>query len=212
MKRNFFVDSKGGSALPQLRVFLDIHAVSHSFRLLASEDPVTSGVAYASLQSAVRKKILRDPPSGECADFLNGKNVDEFARESGNLSTQWSRSRHSADHLSKYLKFEWVWNKELGCFYLNLFRSLNPVCLAPSTAGLVTRLFRDDLESNYFKQLSDLVDQGKTVEVFSEHPASNHFHLASDYMSCCDWNFIHRTHLGCLQLNATMNFSNRNPR
>ncbi|GFS43727.1 reverse transcriptase domain-containing protein [Nephila pilipes] len=180
--------------------------------LLASDDLVTSSVAFASLQSAVRKKILRDPTLGECADFLNGKKVDEFARESGDLLTQWSRARHSADRLSKFLKFNWTWNEELSCFYINLYRFPNPVCVAPSTAGLVTRFLRDDLESFYIKQLSGLVDQGKTVEVFSQHPESNHFLQAGDYTRFCDWNFIHRARLGCLQLNATMRFSNRNPR
>ncbi|GFT83413.1 c2H2-type domain-containing protein [Nephila pilipes] len=132
--------------------------------------------------------------------------------ESGNLSTQWSQARHSADRLPKYLKFEWTCNEELGCIYLNLFRSPNPVCVTPSTAGLVTRFLRDDLESYYTKQLSGLVDQRKTVEVFSQHLASNHFLQAGDYTRFCDWNFIHRARLGFLQLNSTMRFSNRNPR
>ncbi|GFT67246.1 hypothetical protein NPIL_523681 [Nephila pilipes] len=92
--------------IPHLRALLDVHAVSHAFRLLASDDPVTSGVAFASLRSAVWKKILRDPTPGECADFLNGKKVDEFARESGDQLTHWSRTRHSSDRLSKFLKFE----------------------------------------------------------------------------------------------------------
>ncbi|GFS81461.1 hypothetical protein NPIL_367311 [Nephila pilipes] len=49
-----------------------------------------------------------------------------------------------------------------------------------------------------------------TVEVFSQHPASNHFNQAGDYTRFCDCNFIHRARLGCLQLNATMRFSKRN--
>ncbi|GFU14289.1 reverse transcriptase domain-containing protein, partial [Nephila pilipes] len=204
--------NKGGAALPHFRALLDVYTVSHAFRLLASDNPVTSDVAFAGLQSAVRKKILRDPTPGECADFLNGKKADDFAQDAGDLLTQWSRARQSADRLAKFIKFSWIWNEELGCFHLNIYRSPNPVCVVPSTADLVTRLLRDDLESFYIRQLSGLVDQGKTVEVFSQHPASNHFIQAGDYTRFCDWNFIHRARLGCLQLNATMRFSKRNPK
>ncbi|GFS74806.1 reverse transcriptase domain-containing protein, partial [Nephila pilipes] len=204
--------NKGGAALPHFRALLDVYTVSHAFRLLASDNPVTSDVAFAGLQSAVRKKILRDPTPGECADFLNGKKADDFAQDAGDLLTQWSRARQSADRLAKFIKFSWIWNEELGCFHLNIYRSSNPVCVVPSTADLVTRLLRDDLESFYIRQLSGLVDQGKTVEVFSQHPASNHFIQAGDYTRFCDWNFIHRARLGCLQLNATMRFSKRNPK
>ncbi|GFT84673.1 reverse transcriptase domain-containing protein, partial [Nephila pilipes] len=202
----------GGAALPHFRALLDVYSISHAFRLLASDDRITSDVAFAGLQSAVRKKILRDPTPSECAEFLNGKKVGDFARESGDLSTQWSRARQAADRLAKYIKFSWIYNEELGCFHLNIYRSPNPVCVVPSTAGLVTRLLRDDLESHYIRQLSGLVDQGKTVEVFSQHPASNHFIQAGDFTRFCDWNFIHRARLGCLQLNATMRFSKRNPK
>ncbi|GFT00907.1 retrovirus-related Pol polyprotein from type-1 retrotransposable element R2 [Nephila pilipes] len=204
--------NKGGAALPHFRALLDVYTVSRTFRLLASDDPATSDVAFAGLQSAVRKKILRDPTPGECVDFLNGKKADDFARDAGDLSTQWSLARQSADRLAKFIKFSWTWNEELGCFHLNIYRSPNPVCVVPSTAGLVTRLLRDDRESYYIRQLSGLVDQGKTVEVFSQHPASNHFIKAGDYTRFCDWNFIHRARLGCLQLNATMRFSKRNPK
>ncbi|GFS45090.1 reverse transcriptase domain-containing protein [Nephila pilipes] len=196
----------------QQRALLDVHSISHAFRLLASDDHLTSDVAFAGLQSAVRKKILRDPTPSECAEFLNGNKAGDFAQDSGDLSTQWSRARQAADRLSKFVKFSWTYNEELGCFHFNIFRSPNPVCVVPSTAGLVARLLRDDLESYYIKQLSDLVDQGKTVEVFSQHPASNHFLQAGDFTRFCDWNFIHRARLGCLQLNATMRFSKRNPK
>ncbi|GFT67245.1 hypothetical protein NPIL_523671 [Nephila pilipes] len=84
-----------------------------------------------------------------------------------------------------------------SALFLNLFRSPNPVCVTPSTAGLVTRHLRDDLESHFIKQLSGLVDQIKTVEVFSHHPASNHFLQDGDYTSFCDWNFIHRAWGAC---------------
>ncbi|GFT25285.1 reverse transcriptase domain-containing protein [Nephila pilipes] len=204
--------NKGGAALPHLRALLDVHSISHAFRLLASDDQLTSDVAFVGLQSAVRKKILRDPTPSKCAEFLNGNKAGDFARDSGDLSTQWSRARQAADRLSKYVKFSWTYNEELGCFHFNIFRSPNPVCVVPSTAGLVARLLRDDLESFYIKQLSGLVDQGKTVEVFSQHPASNHFLQAGDFTRFCDWNFIHRARLGCLQLNATMRFSKRNPK
>ncbi|GFU56006.1 reverse transcriptase domain-containing protein [Nephila pilipes] len=204
--------NKGGAALPHFRALLDVYSISHAFRLLASDDHLTSDVAFAGLQSAVRKKILRDPTPSECAELLNGNKAGDFARESGDLSTQWSRARQAADHLSKYIKFSWIFNEELGCFHLNIYRSPNPVCVVPSTAGLVARLLRDDLESHYIRQLSGLVDQGKTVEVFSQHPASNHFLQAGDFTRFCDWNFIHRARLGCLQLNATMRFIKRNPK
>ncbi|GFT99356.1 hypothetical protein NPIL_200121, partial [Nephila pilipes] len=164
-----------GAALSRLRALLDIHTVSHTYRLLASDELVTSGVAFASLQNAVRKNFLHDPTPGKYSDFLNGKKVDEFARESENLSTQWSRSRHSADRLRKFLKIEWIWNVEPGCFFLNLFRAPNPVDVALSPAGLVTRPLRDDLETYFINQLSGLVDQGKNGAVFSQHPASNLF-------------------------------------
>ncbi|GFU46271.1 reverse transcriptase domain-containing protein, partial [Nephila pilipes] len=204
--------NKGGAALPHFRALLDVHAISHAFRLLASDDQLTSDVAFAGLQGVVRKKILRDPTPSECAEFLNGNKAGDFARESGDHSTLWSRARQAADRLYKYIKFSWIYNEELGCFNLNIFRSPNPVCVVPSTAGLVARLLRDDLESHYIRQLSSLVDQGKTVEVFSQHPASNHFLQAGDFTRFCDWNFIHRARLGCLQLNATMRFSKRNPK
>ncbi|GFT93025.1 retrovirus-related Pol polyprotein from type-1 retrotransposable element R2 [Nephila pilipes] len=204
--------NKGGAALPLFRALLDVYSISHAFRLLASDDHLTSDVAFAGLQSAVRKKILRDPTPSECAEFLNGNKAGDFARDSGDLSTQWPRARQAADRLSKYVKFSWTYNEELGCFHFNIFRSPNPVCVVPSTAGLVARLLRDDLESFYIKQLSSLVNQGKTVEVFSQHPASNHFLQAVDFTRFCDWNFIHRARLGCLQLNATMRFSKRNPK
>ncbi|GFT36199.1 hypothetical protein NPIL_538651 [Nephila pilipes] len=100
--------SKGGAALPESRSLLDIHAVSHAFRLLASHDPNISGVAAESLRSVVRKKLLRDPTPGECCDFLNGKKDGDFARESGDISTQWSRARHSIQRLSCAIKFEWL--------------------------------------------------------------------------------------------------------
>ncbi|GFT90719.1 reverse transcriptase domain-containing protein [Nephila pilipes] len=58
--------SKCEAALPEFRSLLDIHAVTHAFRLLASNDPLISGVAASSLRSVVRKKILRDPTPGEC--------------------------------------------------------------------------------------------------------------------------------------------------
>ncbi|GFU07536.1 retrovirus-related Pol polyprotein from type-1 retrotransposable element R2, partial [Nephila pilipes] len=204
--------NKGGAALPHFRALLDVHAISHAFRLLASDDQLTSDVAFAGLRGVVRKKILRDPTPSECAEFLNGNKAGDFARESGDLSTLWSRARQAADRLFKFIKFSWTFNEELGCFNLNIYRSPNPVCVVPSTAGLVARLLRDDLESFYIKQLSSLVDQGKTVEVFSQHPASNHFLQAGDFTRFCDWNFIHRARLGCLQLNATMRFSKRNPK
>ncbi|GFT16468.1 reverse transcriptase domain-containing protein, partial [Nephila pilipes] len=143
---------------------------------------------------------------------LQRKKFDEFARESGNLSNQLSWARHSANRFSKYIKFSWTLKVELGSFLINIFRSPNLVCVAPSTAGQVTRLLRDDLESHYIGQLSGLVDQGNTVEVFSQHPASNHFIQAGDFTRFCDWNFIHRARLGCLQMNATMRFSKCNPR
>ncbi|GFS38785.1 reverse transcriptase domain-containing protein [Nephila pilipes] len=204
--------NKGGAALPLFRALLDVHAISHAFRLLASDDQLTSDVAFAGLRGVVRKKILRDPTPSECAEFLNGNKAGDFARESGDLSTLWSRARQAADRLFKFIKFSWTFNEELGCFNLNIYRSPNPVCVVPSTAGLVARLLRDDLESFYIMQLSSLVDQGKTVEVFSQHPASNHFLQAGDFTRFCDWNFIHRARLGCLQLNATMRFSKRNPK
>ncbi|GFS75596.1 retrovirus-related Pol polyprotein from type-1 retrotransposable element R2 [Nephila pilipes] len=204
--------NKGGAALPHFRALLDVHAIYHAFRLLASDDQLTSDVAFAGLRGVVRKKILRDPTPSECAEFLNGNKAGDFARESGDLSTLWSRARQAADRLFKFIKFSWTFNEELGCFNLNIYRSPNPVCVVPSTAGLVARLLRDDLESFYIKQLSSLVDQGKTVEVFSQHPASNHFLQAGDFTRFCDWNFIHRARLGCLQLNATMRFSKRNPK
>ncbi|GFS90796.1 reverse transcriptase domain-containing protein [Nephila pilipes] len=204
--------NKGGATLPHFRALLDVYSISHAFRLLASDDHLTSDVAFAGLQSAVRKKILRDPTPSECTEFLNGNKAGDFARESGDSSTQWSRARQAADRLSKYIKFSWTYNEELGCFHLNIYRSPNPVCVVPSTAGMVARLLRDDLESYYIRQLSGLVDQGKTVEVFSQHPASNHFIQAGDFTRFCDWNFIHRARLGCLQLNATMRFSKRNPK
>ncbi|GFU52103.1 retrovirus-related Pol polyprotein from type-1 retrotransposable element R2 [Nephila pilipes] len=204
--------NKGGAALPHFRALLDVHAISHAFRLLASDDQLTSDVAFAGLRGVVRKKILRDPTPSECAEFLNGNKAGDFARDSGDHSTLWSRARQAADRLFKFIKFSWTFNEELGCFNLNIYRSPNPVCVVPSTAGLVARLLRDDLESFYIKQLSSLVDQGKTVEVFSQHPASNHFLQAGDFTRFCDWNFIHRARLGCLQLNATMRFSKRNPK
>ncbi|GFS32863.1 retrovirus-related Pol polyprotein from type-1 retrotransposable element R2, partial [Nephila pilipes] len=204
--------NKGGAALPHFRALLDVHAISHAFRLLASDDQLTSDVAFAGLRGVVRKKILRDPTPSECAEFLNGNKAGDFARDSGDHSTLWSRARQAADRLFNFIKFSWTFNEELGCFNLNIYRSPNPVCVVPSTAGLVARLLRDDLESFYIKQLSSLVDQGKTVEVFSQHPASNHFLQAGDFTRFCDWNFIHRARLGCLQLNATMRFSKRNPK
>ncbi|GFS45748.1 retrovirus-related Pol polyprotein from type-1 retrotransposable element R2 [Nephila pilipes] len=82
--------SKVGAALPEFRSLLDVHAVSHAFRLLESHDPNISGVAAESLRSVVRKKLLRDPTPGECCDFLNGKKDGDFSRESGDISTQWS--------------------------------------------------------------------------------------------------------------------------
>ncbi|GFS29270.1 reverse transcriptase domain-containing protein [Nephila pilipes] len=146
--------------------------MAHTFRLLASDDLATSCVAAASLRNVVRKKILRDPTPGECADFLNGKKVDEFARGSGDQFLQWT----------------------------------------PSTADLFTRLLRDDLKRYFISQLSGFVEQGKTAEGFSQHPASNHFLQAGDFPRFCEWNFIHRARLGCLQLNGTVHFSKRKPR
>ncbi|GFS35596.1 uncharacterized protein NPIL_678641 [Nephila pilipes] len=35
---------------------------------------------------------------------------------------------------------------------------------------------------------------------------------AGDYTRFCDWSFIHRACLGCLQLNATIRFGKQNPR
>ncbi|GFT96937.1 MADF domain-containing protein [Nephila pilipes] len=106
--------SKGGAALPEFRSLLDIHAVSHPFRLFASHDPNISGVAAESLRSVVRKKLLRDPTPGECCDFLNGKKDGDFARESGDISTQWSRARHSLQRLSCAIKFEWLFIEGTG--------------------------------------------------------------------------------------------------
>ncbi|GFT34818.1 retrovirus-related Pol polyprotein from type-1 retrotransposable element R2, partial [Nephila pilipes] len=128
--------SKGGAALPEFRSLLDIHAVSHAFRLLASHDPNISGVAAESLRSVVRKKLLRDPTPGECCDFLNGKKDGDFARESGDISTLWSRARHSFQRLSCAIKFEWLFVEGTG-YHLNIYRSPNPVCVSPSSAGLV---------------------------------------------------------------------------
>ncbi|GFT29949.1 reverse transcriptase domain-containing protein [Nephila pilipes] len=203
--------SKGGAALPEFRSLLEIHAVSHAFRLLASHDPSISGVAAESLRSVVRKKLLRDPTPGECCDFLNGKKDGDFARESGDISTQWSRARHSIQRLSSAIKFEWLFVEGTG-YHLNIYRSPNPVCVSPSSAGLVVRILRDEMESHFISQLTALVDQGKTIQAFSSHPASNHFLQAGDYTRFCDWNFIHRARLGCLQLNATRRFGKRDPR
>ncbi|GFT56606.1 retrovirus-related Pol polyprotein from type-2 retrotransposable element R2DM [Nephila pilipes] len=130
--------SKGGAALPEFRSLLDIHAVSHAFRLLASHDPNISGVAAESLRSVVRKKLFRDPTSGECCDFLNGKKDGDFARESGDISTQWSRARHAFQRLSSALRLEWLFVEGTG-YHLNIYRSPNPVCVSPSSAGLVVR-------------------------------------------------------------------------
>ncbi|GFU24802.1 retrovirus-related Pol polyprotein from type-1 retrotransposable element R2, partial [Nephila pilipes] len=107
--------NKGGAALPHFRALLDVHAISHAFRLLASDDPLTSDVAFAGLRGVVRKKILRDPTPSECAEFLNGNKAGDFARESGDLSTLWSRARQAADRLFKFIKFSWTFNEELGC-------------------------------------------------------------------------------------------------
>ncbi|GFT84001.1 retrovirus-related Pol polyprotein from type-2 retrotransposable element R2DM [Nephila pilipes] len=43
--------SKGGAALPEFRSLLDIHAVSHAFRLLASHDPSISFLFFGQLGS-----------------------------------------------------------------------------------------------------------------------------------------------------------------
>ncbi|GFU08554.1 retrovirus-related Pol polyprotein from type-1 retrotransposable element R2 [Nephila pilipes] len=174
--------SKGGAALPEFRSLLDIHAVSHAFRLLASHDPSISGVAAESLRSVVRKKLLRDPTSGDCCDFLNGKKDGDFARESGDISTQWSRARHAHQRLTSALRLEWLFVEGTG-YHLNIYRSPNPVCVSPSSAGLVVRILRDEMESHFISQLAALVDQGKTIQVFSSHPASNHFLQAGDYTS-----------------------------
>ncbi|GFT23331.1 retrovirus-related Pol polyprotein from type-1 retrotransposable element R2 [Nephila pilipes] len=203
--------SKGGAALPEFRSLLDIHAVSHPFRLFASHDPNISGVAAESLRSVVRKMLLRDPTPGECCDFLNGKKDGDFARESGDISTQWSRARHSLQRLSCAIKFEWLFIEGTG-YHLNIYRSPNPVCVSPSSAGPVVWILRDEMESHFISQLAGLVDQGKTILAFSSHPASNHFLQAGDYTRFCDWNFLHRARLGCLQLNATRWFGNRDPR
>ncbi|GFT40865.1 c2H2-type domain-containing protein, partial [Nephila pilipes] len=186
-------------------------AVSHAFRLLASHDPNISGVAAESLRSVVRKKLLRDPTSGECCDFLNGKKDGDFARESGDISTQWSRARHAFQRLSSALRLEWLFVEGTG-YHLNIYRSPNPVCVSPSSAGLVVRILRDEMESHFISQLAALVDQGETIQVFSSHPASNHFLQAGDFTRFCDWNYIHRARLGVLQLNATRRFGNRDPR
>ncbi|GFS63270.1 reverse transcriptase domain-containing protein [Nephila pilipes] len=200
--------SKGGVALPEFRSLLDIHAVSHAFRLLALHDPNISGVADESLRSVMRKMLLRDPIPGECCDFLNGKKDGDFARESGDISTQWSRARHAHQRLSSALRFEWLFIEETG-YHLNIYRSPNPVCVSPSSAGPVVWILRDEMESHFISQLAGLVDQGETIKAFSSHPASNHFLQAGNFTRFCDWNFIHRARLGCLQLNATRRFSNR---
>ncbi|GFS79434.1 retrovirus-related Pol polyprotein from type-1 retrotransposable element R2, partial [Nephila pilipes] len=181
--------NKGGAALPEFRSFLDIHAVSHAFRLLASNAPTISGVAAASQRSVVRKKLLRDPTPGECCDFLNGKKDGDFARESGDISSKWSRARHAFQRLSSALRLEWLFVEETG-YHLNIYRSPNPVCVSPSSAGLVVRILRDEMESHFISQLAGLVDQGETIKAFSSHPASNQFLQAGDFTRFCDWNFF----------------------
>ncbi|GFU20605.1 hypothetical protein NPIL_435861 [Nephila pilipes] len=95
----------------------------------------------------------------------------------------------------------------------------------PSTAFLLVKLMKRvqvvlklrmtsvyEMESHFIEQFTGLVDQGKAIKANSAPPVSYHFLQAGDYTLSCNWNFIHRALLSCLQINTTRRLVNRNPK
>ncbi|GFU08816.1 retrovirus-related Pol polyprotein from type-2 retrotransposable element R2DM [Trichonephila clavipes] len=87
---------KGGAAMPRFRDLLDVYTIGHAFRSLSSPDAIVSDVALKSLESVVRKKICSAPDLFALVDYLNGSNSGPLARDAGDFSTVWSRTRHAA--------------------------------------------------------------------------------------------------------------------
>lgn len=187
----------GGMNLLPTNVIADVSQAVHGLRLLTSPDVTTARLARASLEEVVRKKLLRNPTTEEIAAFLTGATEGDFQRDSGDISSAWTRLRSATRRLRSKLDVCW---KSQG---QDLVLQLHGVNLHRQQAEGV---LKDGVRHFYLSRLLAKPDQGKVSDVTTLASASNHFMRGGNYTRFAEWRFIHRARLGVVPLNGCRRF------
>ncbi|KAJ4449031.1 hypothetical protein ANN_00425 [Periplaneta americana] len=187
----------GGMNLLPTNVIADVSQAVHGLRLLTSPDVTTARLARASLEEVVRKKLLRNPTTEEIAAFLTGATGGDLQRDSGVISSAWTRLRSATRRLR--LKLDVCWKSQDQ----DLVLQLHDVNLHRQQAEVI---LKDGVRHFYLSRLLAKPDQGKVSDVTTLASASNHFMRGGNYTRFAEWRFIHRARLGVVPLNGCRRF------
>ena len=189
--------NQGGLGLVPLQHLDDISQAVHAYRLLHSHD--LGNTSYQLLKDVVKKKLNRREPTPQfITDYLNGISTGALGGRSDDVESTWTRLRMAMRRLSKlmHLKFN------VPAMDSPPILLLNDSPIKPQSCEYTLRC---GLRDYFRRQLLDKPDQGKTFQVISHEPASNHFLQSGKYTRFADWRFIHRARLNVVPLNGARN-------
>ena len=192
----------GGMNLMPINTLADASQLVHGLRLLKS--PSVGPLSERLLQSVVRRRLRRAATPPEVAEYLNGSMRGDFANESSDISSTWTRLRAATTRLKTTTNVAWA-TDDNGVLQLTLNDS-------PLKARDTEKALRCAIRDYYKRRLLAKPDQGKVFHVTSVAMAPNHFMRPGDFTRFADWRFVHRARLDCVLLNGTKRFGNGDKR
>ena len=189
--------NQGGLGLTPLQHLDDISQAVHAYRLLHSQDLGTT--SFQLLKDAVKKKLNRRQPTPELiTDYLNGISTGTLGGRSDDVESTWTRLRMAMRRLRKLMQIKF----QVLAMDAPPILLLNDLPIQPKTCEYNLRC---GLRDFFRRQLLSKPDQGKTFQVLSHEPATNHFTKTGKYTRFADWRFIFRARLNVVPLNGARN-------
>ncbi|XP_046985876.1 uncharacterized protein LOC124555855 [Schistocerca americana] len=226
---------EGGCGLTPLADAADISTIVHGFRMLHCDDATARDIAWATLSTAARRRLGREPSRPDLATYLSGSTEGDLARDGGGIQSLWTRvevnGRPAIADDAEHGGIGGVTQPATEGAAPGTTRHLEDggdgpqhdddsvgrtanigvehVRVGEGAKRLLSRTLRECLRQRLRNILLRKPDQGKVFECTRESTASNHFIAGGKYTRFADWRFIHRTRLGVVPLNGCRRFDGR---
>ncbi|XP_049955423.1 uncharacterized protein T26G10.4-like [Schistocerca serialis cubense] len=213
---------EGGCGLTPLADAAVISTIVHGFRMLHCDDATVRDIAWATLSTAARRRLRREPSRPDLATYLSGSTegdlvevngrpaIADDAEHGGIGGVTQPATEGAAPGTTRHLEDGGDGPQhDDGSVGRTANTGVEHVRVGGGAKRLLSRTLRECLRQRLPNLLLRKPDQGKVFECTRESTASNHFMAGGKYTRFADWRFIHRARLGVVPLNGCRRFDGR---